>query len=86
MIVPLKELVEKEIKMKQTRRFVNSVTLKNVHWQLEQQTISDCVIMKLITRPIFPLLATNIVLENNKLDHICHLFIQNLYTSTWSCF
>ena len=52
MIVPLKELVEKEIKMKQTRRFVNSVTLKNVHWQLEQQTISNCVIMKLVPKPI----------------------------------
>ena len=51
-IVPLKELVQKEIKMKQTRRFVNSVTLKNVHWQLEQHTISNCVIMKLVPKPI----------------------------------
>ena len=35
-IVPLQELVEREIKMKQTK-FVNSIIFKNVHWQLEQR-------------------------------------------------
>ena len=73
--------MQREVKMKQAR-FVNSVTL-NVHWQLEQQTISNYVIMKVVARPSCLLLGTNFLLENNKLDHLPHLFIQNLCTSTW---
>ena len=67
--------------MKQTR-FVNSITL-NVYWQLEQQTVSNCVIMKVVARPSCLLLGTNFFLEINKLDHLLHRFIQNLCTSTW---
>ena len=73
--------MQREVKIKQAR-FVNSITL-NVHWQLEQQTISNCVIMKVVARPSCLLLGTNFLLENNKLDHLLHLFVQNLCTSTW---
>ena len=29
--------MQREIEMKQTRRYVNVITLKNIHWQLEQE-------------------------------------------------
>ena len=80
-IVPFWELVQRDVKMKQAR-FVNSITL-NVHWQLEQHTILNCVIMKVVARRSCLLLGTNFLLENNKLDHLLHLFVQNLCTSTW---
>ena len=72
--------------MKQARGFFNLFTLKNVLWQLERQTISNYLKKKVVTRPIYPLLGTNFMLENNKLAHLWHYFIQHAYTGTWFCF
>ena len=71
--------MQREIKMKQTRRFVDSITLKNNHCQFEQQTISNCVIIKMVVRPICPLLGANFVVKQQIGPSLAPFYSKYLY-------
>ena len=67
--VLLWELVQRELKRKQTR-FVDPFTVENILWKLKQQNISNYVMKKVVARPNCPWLRTNFDMENNKLAHL----------------
>ena len=67
--VLLWELVQRELKRKQTR-FVDPFTVENILYKLKQQNISNYVMKKVVARPNCPWLRTNFDMENNKLAHL----------------